>query len=216
MDYMTAEDLYLWAKERNLEKLPILTYDNCGELCHYISSDLIDVSETDDLVIQKGNQMTFEEFLDLDVSYKFVTLDDFYRDHLYLWTLSECFYGDARSKYDHYIFTKYGHFDISYAPSDELFKLSCSTVLFKKDLEIIFFDSEEAVEFYKQKIDLSNSSHYTLSKDEIIDIIDDDLRSQIEHNAQIIGDYRSKIKMHQSVIDELSEKRFKLRAMKGD
>ena len=51
MDYMTAEDLYLWAKERNLEKLPILTYDNCGELCHYISSDLIDVSETDDLVI---------------------------------------------------------------------------------------------------------------------------------------------------------------------
>ena len=58
MDYMTAEDLYNWAKERNLEKLPILTYDNYGELCHYISSDLIDVSETDDLVIQKGNQMT--------------------------------------------------------------------------------------------------------------------------------------------------------------
>lgn len=51
MDYMTAEDLYLWAKERNLEKLPILTYDNYGELCHYISSDLIGVSETDDLVI---------------------------------------------------------------------------------------------------------------------------------------------------------------------
>lgn len=160
--------------------------------------------------------MTFEEFLDLDVSYKFVTLDDFYRDHLYLWTLSECFYGDARFKYHRGIFTRSGQFDISYAPDDELFKSSCSTVLFKNTLDVVFFDSNEAVELFKQKIDSSDSSHYHLSKDEIIDIVDDDLRSQIEHNAQIIGDYRSKIKMHQSVIDELSEKRFKLRAMKGD
>ena len=159
--------------------------------------------------------MTFEEFLELDVSYKFVTLDNFYREHLHLWTLSECFYGDARSRYDHCIFTKYGHFDISYAPSGELFKSCCSTVLFMKDLEIIFFDSEEAVELFKRKIDSSDYSHYTLSKDEIIDIIDDDLRSQIDYSEQIIRKYRSKIKMHQSVIDGLDEKRFKLRAAKG-
>lgn len=50
MDYMTAEDLYLWAKERNLEKLPILTYDNYGELCHSVDSELIKVRD-DNLVI---------------------------------------------------------------------------------------------------------------------------------------------------------------------
>ena len=50
MDYMTAENLYLLAKERNLEKLPILTYDNHGELCHSIDSELIDV-RNDNLVI---------------------------------------------------------------------------------------------------------------------------------------------------------------------
>lgn len=160
--------------------------------------------------------MTFEEFLDSDVSYKFITLDDFYRDNLYFLTLSECFYGDARSKYHRGIFLKSGQFDISYASDDKVFESGCSTVLFKDTLDVVFFDSEEAVELFKQKIDSSDSSHYHLSKDEIIDIIDDDLRSQIEHSAQIIGDYRSKIKLHQSVIDELSEKRFKLRAMKGE
>lgn len=50
MDYMTAEDLYLWAKERNLERLPILTFDNCGELCHSVDSELIEVKH-DNLVI---------------------------------------------------------------------------------------------------------------------------------------------------------------------
>lgn len=39
--------------------------------------------------------MTFEEFLDLDVSYKFVTLDNFYREHLYLLNLAECFYDEV-------------------------------------------------------------------------------------------------------------------------
>ena len=50
MDYMTAEDLYTWAKERNLENLPILTYDNYGELCHSIDPELIEV-RNDNLVI---------------------------------------------------------------------------------------------------------------------------------------------------------------------
>ena len=51
MNYMTAEDLYIWAKVRNLERLPILTFDSYGELCHYVDSDQIEVSETNDLVI---------------------------------------------------------------------------------------------------------------------------------------------------------------------
>lgn len=51
MQYMTVEELYTWAKKRNLEKLPILTYDNYRELCHYVDSDQIEVSETNDLII---------------------------------------------------------------------------------------------------------------------------------------------------------------------
>ncbi len=51
--YMTVEELHQWAKARNLEKKTIITYDNYGELNHYISSDLIDVTETDELRIQK-------------------------------------------------------------------------------------------------------------------------------------------------------------------
>ncbi len=49
--YMTVEELHQWAKARNLEKKTIITYDNYGELNHYISSDLIDVTETDELRI---------------------------------------------------------------------------------------------------------------------------------------------------------------------
>lgn len=160
--------------------------------------------------------MTFEEFLDLDVSYKFVTLDDFYRENLYFLTLSECFYGDARSMFGHYIFTESGDFETPYTPSDESFKSGCPTVLFKNTLDVVFFESDKAVDLYKQMIDSSDSSQYHLSKDEIIDIIDDSLRSQIERSEQIIDNYRSKIKLHQSAIDELNAKRFKLRAAKGD
>lgn len=52
INYMTVEELYQWAKARNLEKKTIITYDNYGELNHYISSDLIDVTDTDELCIQ--------------------------------------------------------------------------------------------------------------------------------------------------------------------
>ena len=51
IEYMTVEELYQWAKARNLEKKTIVTYDNYGELNHYVSSDLIDVTPTDELVI---------------------------------------------------------------------------------------------------------------------------------------------------------------------
>lgn len=160
--------------------------------------------------------MTFEEFLDLDVSYKFVTLDNFYREHLYLLMLTECFYGDARSKFGHCIFTESGDFKMSDVCSDDLFRTTGSAILFKKDLDVIFFESDKAVELYKQMIDSSDSSQYHLSKDEIIDIIDDALRSEIERSEQIISSYRSKIQLHQAAIDGLNAKRFKLRAAKGD
>lgn len=51
INYMTVEELYQWAKARNLEKKTIITYDNYGELNHYISSDMIDVTDTDELFI---------------------------------------------------------------------------------------------------------------------------------------------------------------------
>ena len=51
INYMTVEELYQWAKARNLEKKTIITYDNYGELNHYISSDLIEVTDTDELCI---------------------------------------------------------------------------------------------------------------------------------------------------------------------
>ena len=160
--------------------------------------------------------MTFEEFLDLDVSYKFVTLDNFYREHLYLVVLAECFYGDARSMFGHCIFTESGDFKMSHAPSEELFRMTESAILFKKDLDVVFFESDDALDLYEQLIDSSDSSHYHLSKNEIIDIIDDALLYQIERSEQIIRSYRSKIEMHQSAIDGLNAKRSKLKAAKGD
>lgn len=51
ISYMTVEEPYQCAKARNLEKKTIITYDNYGELNHYISSDLIDVTDTDELCI---------------------------------------------------------------------------------------------------------------------------------------------------------------------
>lgn len=158
--------------------------------------------------------MTFEEFLDLDVSYKFVTLDNFYREHLYFSTLAECFYGDASYKFGHCIFTESGDFEMSHTPSDELFRMTGSAILFKKDLDVIFFESDKAVKLYKQMIDSSDSSQYHLSKDEIIDIIDDALRSQIYRIERINSDYRSKIKSHLKQIDDLNALRFKLTSSK--
>lgn len=50
MNYMTVTQLYKWAKERGLENKCILTFDNYGELCHYVDSDEIEV-KGEDLVI---------------------------------------------------------------------------------------------------------------------------------------------------------------------
>ena len=51
MNYMTVAQLYEWAKERGLENKCILTFNNYGELCHYVDSDEIEVKD-EDLVIQ--------------------------------------------------------------------------------------------------------------------------------------------------------------------
>ena len=51
IEYMTVEELYNQAKARNLEKKTIVAYDNYGELNLYVSSNLIDVTPTDELVI---------------------------------------------------------------------------------------------------------------------------------------------------------------------
>lgn len=50
MQYMTVAQLYEWANERGLENKCILTYNNYGELFHYIDSDEIEV-RGEDLVI---------------------------------------------------------------------------------------------------------------------------------------------------------------------
>ena len=52
INYMTVEQLYQWAKARNLEKKTIVTFDNHGELGHHISSDEIEVTRHDELRIQ--------------------------------------------------------------------------------------------------------------------------------------------------------------------
>lgn len=51
INYMTVEELYQWAKARNLEKKTIIAYDEYGDLDHYVSSDQIEVTDTDELRI---------------------------------------------------------------------------------------------------------------------------------------------------------------------
>ena len=51
INYMTVEELYNWAKARNLEKKTIITFDEYGDLDHYVSSDQIEVTDTDELSI---------------------------------------------------------------------------------------------------------------------------------------------------------------------
>ncbi len=52
ISYMTVEELYQWAKARNLEKMTIITNDEYGDLDHYIRSDEIEVTDTNELRIQ--------------------------------------------------------------------------------------------------------------------------------------------------------------------
>lgn len=155
--------------------------------------------------------MTFQEFLALNDDYKYVTLNNFYRKHLYLCTLAEYFYGDESYKLGTCIFTKDGDFLRSRPTDDSAFKSNCSTVLFRKDLTAIFFDSEEAVSIYKQMTETLESPHYHLSKAEIIDIIEEDLNSQIDGVKKVIEDYRKQLSLHQNRIDYLDQMRIDLK-----
>ena len=51
ISYMTVEELYQWAKARNLEKMTIITNDEYGDLDHYSRSDEIEVTDTNELRI---------------------------------------------------------------------------------------------------------------------------------------------------------------------
>lgn len=155
--------------------------------------------------------MTFQEFLELNFDKKYVTLDNFYRDHLYLRTLAKRFYGDNEYKLGTCIFTKDGDFLRSRPTDDSAFKSNCSTVLFDKDQSVIFFDSEEAVSIYKRMTETSDSPHYYLSKAEIVEIIEKDLDSQIENVKQVIEGYQTQINLHQNRVDHLDQMKIDLR-----
>lgn len=155
--------------------------------------------------------MTFQEFLELSSDQKYITLDNFYRDHLYLRTLAKRFYGDDEHQLDTCIFTKDGDFLRSRPTDDDAFKSNCSTVLFCKDISAIFFDSDEAVSLYKRMTDTLESPHYHLSKAEIVEIIEEDLESQISGVKKVIDDYRTQISLHQNRVDYLDRMRIDLR-----
>lgn len=155
--------------------------------------------------------MTFQEFLELNYDKKYITLDNFYRDHLYLRTLAKRFYGDNEYKIGTCIFTKDGDFLRSRPTDDDAFKSNCTTVLFNKDVSAIFFDSEEAVSIYKQMTETLESPHYHLSKAEIIEMIEEDLDSQIDGVKKVIDDYNTQIRLHQNRVDYLDQMKIDLR-----
>ena len=153
----------------------------------------------------------FKEFVESKVEHKFLTLNNFYRDRLYLHTLAEYFYGAKASEVGSCIFTKDGDFLRSTPTDTQVFWTRHNTVLFKPRQTVIFFDSEEAVELYKQLLGSSGSSNYNLSKDEIFTILDDDYSSKINEVKKIIEDYREKLSLHQSRVDYLEQIRIDLR-----
>ena len=155
--------------------------------------------------------MTFQEFLELNYDKKYVTLDNFYRDRLYLRTLAEYFYGDKSYKVGTCIFTKDGDF-LRSAPTDtDVFWTRHNTVLFKPKQTVVFFDSEEAVSIYKQMTETLESPHYHLSKAEIVEILEEDLNSQIDGVKKVIEDYRKQLSLHQNRIDYLDQMRIDLK-----
>lgn len=153
----------------------------------------------------------FKEFVDSKVEHKFLILNNFYRDRLYLRTLAEYFYGDKTFEVGTCIFTKDGDFLRSTPTDTDVFWTRHNTVLFEPKQTVIFFDSEEAVDLYKKSYDSSDSSHYSLSKTEIIEIIEDDLNSQIEGVKKVIEDYRKQLSLHQNRVDYLGRMKIDLK-----
>lgn len=154
---------------------------------------------------------SFKEFVDSKAEHKFLTLNNFYRDRLYLRTLAEYFYGDKTFEVGTCIFTKDGDF-LRSTPSDtDVFWTRHNTVLFEPKQTVIFFDSEEAVDLYKKSYDSSDSSHYGLSKAEIVEIIEEDLNSQIEGVKKVIKDYETQLNLHKNRVDYLDRMKIDLR-----
>lgn len=154
---------------------------------------------------------SFKEFLDSKVGRKFLTLNNFYRNRLYLRTLAEYFYGDKTYEVGTCIFTKDGDFLRSTPTDTDVFWSRHNTVLFEPKQTVVFFDSEEAVSIYKQMTETLESPHYHLSKAEIIEIIEKDLDSQIENIKQVIEGYQDQIKLHQNRVDYLDQMKIDLR-----
>lgn len=172
----------------------------------YTEYDIIDLTN------QIGESIvTFQEFLELNSDQKYITLDDFYRDHLYLRTLAKRLYGDNEYILSTCIFTKDGDFLRSRPTDDDAFKSNCPTVVFDKDISVIFFDSEEAVSIYKRMTETLESPHYHLSKAEIIEMIEEDLDSQIDGVKKVIDDYNTQIRLHQNRVDYLDQMKLNLR-----
>ncbi len=156
-------------------------------------------------------KQSFKDFIESQVEHKFLTLNNFYRDRLYLSTLAKYFYGDKSSEVGSCIFTKDGDFLRSTPTDTQVFWTRHNTVLFKPRQTVIFFDSEEAVDLYKKLYDSSDSSNYSLSKDEIFTILDDDYSSKIKEVKKIIEDHSKKISLNQARIDYLENIRIDLK-----
>ena len=156
-------------------------------------------------------KQSFKEFVESKVEHKFLTLNNFYRDRLYLRTLAEYFYGDKTFEVGTCIFTKDGDFLRSTPTDTDVFWARHNTVLFEPKQTVIFFDSEEAVDLYKKLYDSSDSSNYSLSKDEIFTILDDDYSSKIKEVKKIIEDHSKKISLNQARIDYLENIRIDLK-----
>lgn len=75
MNYMTVAQLYEWTKERGLENKCILTFDNYGELCHYVDSGEIEV-RGEDLVIQLVEKLAIfmQKWFTIELDYDIIEL----------------------------------------------------------------------------------------------------------------------------------------------
>ena len=156
-------------------------------------------------------KQSFKDFIESQVEHKFLTLNNFYRDRLYLSALAKYFYGAKASEVGSCIFTKDGNYLRSTPTDTQVFWTRHNTVLFKPRQTVIFFDSEEAVDLYKKLYDSSDSSKYSLSKDEIFTILDDDYSSKIKEVKKIIKDHSKKISLNQARIDYLENIRIDLK-----
>lgn len=64
---------------------------------------------------------------------------------------------------------------------------------------------------YKKSYDSSDSYHYSLSKSEIVEILEDDLNSQIDGVKKVIEDYRKQLSLHQNRVDSLDRMKIDLK-----